>query len=77
MCECEGNVHPIGAPDSDVDGSDAFEFKSDFGRQDCSTTPPCYRDLECDGDVDGSDAFKFKTDFGRSDCPPCTFSCSY
>jgi hypothetical protein len=80
-CECEGDVHGTeggaGYPDGDVDGSDAFEFKQDFGRWDCVASPPCYRDHECDGDVDGSDAFKFKTDFGRSDCPPCTFTCSY
>jgi hypothetical protein len=77
VCDCEGDVHPIGVPDGDVDGSDAFEFKQNFGRSDCAASPPCLRDHECDADVDGSDAFKFKTDFGRSDCPSCTFSCPY
>jgi hypothetical protein len=80
-CECEGDVQSnsqgVGYPDGDVDGSDAFVFKQNFGRTNCVASPPCLRDHECDGDVDGSDAFKFKEDFGRSDCPDCDFECVY
>jgi len=73
VCECETDFDT----DGDVDGTDAYNFKVDFGRSDCATSPPCLRDHECDADVDGSDAYKFKVDFGRADCPVCTFSCSY
>ena len=74
-CECEGNFDG----DEDQDGSDAFDFKVDFGRSfignPCETVDPCNGDFDCDNDVDGSDAFTFKEDFGRSSfgnpCPYC------
>ena len=75
VCECEGDFDC----DRDVDGSDAFVFKDDFGRNafnnPCTVTDPCPGDFDGDGDVDGSDAAKFKEDFGRNEfnkpCPPC------
>ena len=74
-CECEGNFDG----DEDQDGSDAFDFKVDFGRSPfgnpCESGNPCNGDFDCDHDVDGSDAFTFKEDFGRSPfgnpCPNC------
>jgi len=74
-CECEGNSDG----DEDVDGTDATEFKSDFGRNpfsnECEAIDPCSGDFDCDGDVDGTDASLFKSDFGRSQfsnpCPAC------
>jgi hypothetical protein len=64
-CECEGNFDR----DQDVDGTDAFVFKEDFGRypiqNPCTDELPCYGDFEEDADVDGTDAIKFKDDFGR------------
>ena len=76
-CECEGNFN--GWEDEDVDGSDAFIFKTDFGRSrildPCTNADPCNGDFTCDYDVDGTDAFTFKSDFGRSTilnpCPYC------
>jgi len=76
-CECEGNFN--GWEDQDVDGSDAFIFKTDFGRSrildPCTNADPCNGDFTCDYDVDGTDAFVFKSDFGRSNilnpCPYC------
>ena len=57
--------------DKDVDGSDAFIFKRDYGRSSffassCTDAELCYGDFDCDQDVDGNDAHKFKVDFGRS-----------
>jgi len=54
-----------------VDGRNAAQFKTDFGRNrlcnPCSPpASPCHGDFACDGDVDGVDALKFKEDFGRS-----------
>ena len=71
-CECEGNFDN----DEDQDGSDAANFKTDFGRSTfltpCTNSAPCNGDLDCDVDVDGTDAAKFKEDFGRSPCfNPC------
>lgn len=74
-CDCEGNFNC----DADVDGSDAFSFKADFGRtiilNPCTNASPCDGDFSCDGDVDGTDASLFKSDFGRSavqnPCPAC------
>ena len=74
-CECEGNFDD----DTDQDGSDAANFKSDFGRSiflnPCTNALPCNGDFDCDGDVDGTDAALFKSDFGRSGflnpCPIC------
>ncbi len=74
-CDCEGDFDC----DGNVDGTDAFLFKSDYGRNarvnPCSTASPCNGDFDCDGNVDGSDAFLFKTDFGRNlinnPCPAC------
>ena len=74
-CECEGNFDG----DDDCDGTDAFEFKPNFGRSPfqnpCESGNPCNGDFTCDGDVDGADAFTFKEDFGRSSfqnpCPDC------
>ena len=64
-CECEGNFDR----DQDVDGTDGFIFKEDFGRyavrNPCTDDLPCYGDFEEDADVDGTDAIKFKEDFGR------------
>ncbi len=76
-CECEGNFNC--SADQDVDGTDAFTFKADFGRSiilhPCNGGDPCSGDFACDSDVDGTDAFLFKTDFGRSTilnpCPWC------
>jgi cysteine-rich repeat protein len=76
-CECEGNFN--GWEDQDVDGSDAFTFKQDFGRSrildPCTNADICNGDFFCEGDVDGTDAFQFKSDFGRSTilnpCPSC------
>jgi len=81
---CEGNFDG----DLDVDGTDAFVFKQEFGRSKinnpCTNDAPCKADFDCDGDVDGSDAFVFKSDFGRSGIRnPCPFynlslnKCSY
>jgi hypothetical protein len=82
-CDCEGNFNC----DADVDGQDAFLFKTDFGRSilvnRCTAIAPCNGDFNCDGDVDGADAFILKTDFGRSTfinpCPACVVGawCSY
>jgi hypothetical protein len=74
-CDCEGNFNC----DDDCDGSDAFDFKVDFGRSPlgnpCENGNPCNGDFDCDSDCDGTDAFLFKEDFGRSafgnPCPPC------
>jgi hypothetical protein len=76
-CDCEGNFNCD--EDADVDGSDAFIFKADFGRgavlNSCSTEAPCNGDFNCDHDCDGTDAVLFKQDFGRSSmhypCPVC------
>ena len=73
---CEGNFDC----DQDQDGSDAFEFKQDFGRSPlfnpCEIGNSCNGDFDCDQDCDGSDAALFKSDFGRSPlghpCPSCT-----
>ena len=77
ICDCEGNFDT----DSDVDGTDAQTFKTDFGRggmQDpCDSANPCNGDFDCDGDVDGSNAFLFKQDFGRSPLhSPCNAFCA-
>jgi len=82
-CDCEGDFDC----DGNVDGMDAFLFKSDYGRNarvnPCSTASPCNGDFDCDGNVDGSDAFLFKTDFGRNlknnPCPACVIGdwCGY
>jgi len=66
-CDCEGDFES----DGDVDGTDAINFKQDFGRRNCSESLLCNGDMNCDGDVDGSDAVLFKQDFGRRDCPTC------
>ncbi|MDX1779002.1 MAG: hypothetical protein R3339_08980, partial [Thermodesulfobacteriota bacterium] len=74
-CECEGNFDN----DEDQDGTDAANFKTDFGRSifldPCINSIPCKGDFDCDADVDGTDAAKFKEDFGRSTfsnpCPAC------
>jgi predicted extracellular nuclease len=74
--------------DRDVDGTDASQFKNDFGRSvflnPCTNQDQCRGDFDCDSDVDGTDASEFKNDFGRSPflnpCDPqCTgvFDCSY
>lgn len=76
-CDCEGNFNCD--EDADVDGSDAFTFKADFGRSPilnpCSTESSCHGDFNCDHDCDGTDAAWFKQDFGRSafsnPCPVC------
>ena len=75
-CECEGNFDG----DLDCDGTDASDFKTDFGRSmfnsPCESGNTCNGDVDCDGDVDGTDAQVFKQDFGRSQfsnpCPPCS-----
>lgn len=77
-CDCEGNFNCD--IDTDVDGSDAFTFKSSFGRSPilnpCTRDSPCHGDFNCDHDCDGTDAARFKQDFGRSafsnPCPACT-----
>ena len=65
-CDCECNFDG----DEDVDGTDAYAFKEDFGRSElgepCEEGNPCNGDVDCDGDCDGTDAFAFKEDFGRS-----------
>lgn len=74
-CDCEGDFDC----DGDCDGTDAANFKTDFGRsgfnRPCITSDPCNGDFECDTDVDGTDAALFKSDFGRSSfldpCPAC------
>ena len=74
-CECESDFDCDGA----VDGTDAFSFKTHYGRsmiiQPCMDIDPCQGDFSCDGDVDGMDAFLFKADFGRGVagnlCPAC------
>lgn len=83
FCDCEGNFDV----DSDVDGSDAHLFKTDFGRSllgnPCNNTDLCNGDFDCDHDVDGSDAVIMKDDFGRSSlhnpCSSCTVEewCTY
>ena len=72
-CECEGDFDG----DSDVDGSDASAFKTDFGRsvlhKRCFTGDSCNGDFACDGNVDGTDALMFKQDFARNAFQnPCT-----
>ena len=65
--------------DGDCDGTDAAEFKLDFGRSSflnpCINEDQCHGDFDCDGDCDGTDAAGFKVDFGRSSfnnsCPAC------
>ena len=83
LCECEGDFEC----DGDCDGTDATQFKTDFGRsifnKPCNNNSQCYGDFDCDGDCDGTDATSFKVDFGRSSfndpCPSCTVGdwCSY
>jgi hypothetical protein len=83
-CECEGDLDH----DHEIDGTDAFFFKADFGRntfnRPCIAGDICNGDFSCDGDVDGTDASLFKSDFGRSSiqnpCPICVNSgpwCNY
>lgn len=82
-CDCEGDFDC----DGDVDGTDAAQFKADYGRNQfnsrCANTARCNGDFLCDGDVDGSDAAVFKADFGRisplNPCPCCVVMdwCSY
>jgi hypothetical protein len=74
-CECKGDFDD----DLDVDGSDAFLLKEDFGRSDCTDLTPCHGDFDCDQDVDGTNAFLFKEDFGRESCPECIVDdiCNY
>jgi hypothetical protein len=82
-CGCEGDFDR----DNDVDGTDASDFKLDFGRSTfsnpCESSDPCQGDFDCDGDADGTDAMIFKQDFGRSSfsnpCPTCAVEewCSY
>jgi len=67
-CDCEADIEPPNG-DGDVDGSDAYKFKQDFFRFNCSNQNRCDGDFECDKDVDGSDAFRFKKDFFRPNCP--------
>jgi hypothetical protein len=85
-CDCEGNFNCH--EDVDVDGTDAFIFKANFGRgsihNPCTNESPCNGDFNCDHDCDGSDAVRFKHDFGRSiiltPCPACQFGvewCGY
>ena len=62
---CEGDFDN----DGDVDGSDLAIFAADFGRTNCSVSPPCEGDFDHEGDVDGSDLALFAADFGRTDCP--------
>ena len=77
-CDCEGNFNC--SVDKDVDGSDASNFKTDFGRsiilEPCNANDPCNGNFNCDLDVDGTDASIFKSDFGRSSivntCPLCS-----
>ena len=65
--------------DGDCDGTDAGQFKLDFGRSafnnPCEGSNLCNGDFDCDGDCDGTDAAGFKFDFGRSPfnapCPAC------
>lgn len=74
-CSCEGNFDG----DADQDGTDAFTFKTNFGRSrlgnPCTNGSLCSGDFDCDSDVDGTDAVKMKEDFGRSTllnpCPSC------
>jgi hypothetical protein len=74
-CECEGDFNG----DGKVDGSDAANFKADFGRgglnKPCSNALPCKGDFTCDKNVSGTDAALFKSDFGRNSlnkpCPSC------
>ena len=75
-CSCEGNFDA----DSDVDGTDAITFLTDFGRNQynnpCETVNPCSGDFDCDGDVDGNDASVFREDFGRTPYNhPCLPGC--
>lgn len=82
-CDCEGNFDC----DEDCDGTDAANFKLDFGRSPfsgpCTNENQCKGDFDCDVDVDGTDAALFKLDFGRSGfsnpCPACIVAdwCSY
>lgn len=82
-CDCEGNFDC----DGDCDGTDAAEFKLDFGRSSflnpCINEDQCHGDFDCDNDCDGTDAVKFKEDFGRSGfnnpCPVCVVGewCAY
>lgn len=82
-CECEGDFNS----DGKVDGTDAANFKKDFGRgglnNPCSNEKPCKGDFTCDKNVSGTDAALFKTDFGRSPfnnpCPSCATNpwCAY
>ena len=79
---CTGDLNG----DTDVDGTDAANFKFDFGRSrlnnPCDGETACDADFDCDGDVDGTDAAGFKGDFGRSPLNnPCPAgepaACSY
>ena len=73
--------------DGDCDGTDAGQFKLDFGRSafdnPCNNESQCHGDFDCDNDCDGTDAAKFKEDFGRSGfnnpCPACAVGiwCNY
>ena len=77
-CDCEGDFDC----DEDCDGTDAAQFKTDFGRSEfknpCGSVDPCDGNFECDKDVDGTDAALFKSDFGRggfnTPCPSCEVS---
>ena len=70
---CEGNFDA----DTDVDGTDASLFKTDFGRNGmnnaCADGNACNGNFDCDSDVDGTDAALFKASFGRNGMNnPCT-----
>ena len=63
--DCEGDFGNSG----NVDPDDLDHFASNFGRNDCSSGPPCIGDLDIDLDVDGTDVINFIKDYGRMDCP--------
>jgi hypothetical protein len=74
---CEGNFDC----DQDIDGTDAFTLKDNFGRNPnwyfnpCTGLNQCPGDFDCDQDVDGTDVVVFISEYGRSSladpCPVC------
>ena len=63
--DCDGNFDS----DIDVDGTDASEFKANYGRSMFNnplTAASCKGDFDCDGDTDGSDAVKIALERSRS-----------
>jgi hypothetical protein len=65
--ECYANFD---SSDLKVNISDLGQYKLEYGRIDCKTTPPeCLADGNNDGKINTSDLALYKNEYGRIDCP--------